>query len=96
MKELNENNSAFLAQVRGRVQGVGFRYSTTREAEHLGLYGWVRNTANGDVEVWAEGPLEKLNLFEIWLNKGPPRSRIDFVKKDEVSPKGYTKFMIVR
>ena len=83
---------AFFIRVRGRVQGVGFRYSAIREAERLGLCGWVRNTAGGGVEAWAEGPPEQLDKFSAWLNKGPPLARVDEVKKDPVEPKGYTGF----
>ena len=47
--------AAFDATVTGRVQGVGFRYCACREADRLGLTGWVRNSDEGDVEVHAEG-----------------------------------------
>ncbi|GIH92410.1 acylphosphatase [Planobispora siamensis] len=46
------------AWVRGRVQGVGFRWWTRARALELGLVGWARNTADGRVEVVAEGPQE--------------------------------------
>jgi acylphosphatase len=46
--------------IRGRVQGVGFRWYVHREASELDLRGWVRNTEDGDVEVVASGPVEDL------------------------------------
>ncbi|GHU99422.1 hypothetical protein FACS189483_08670 [Spirochaetia bacterium] len=43
----------------------------------MGLVGWVRNTPDGDVEVWAEGSREKLDLLLRWLRRGPPGARVD-------------------
>jgi len=85
-------DKAFYARVRGRVQGVGFRYSATREAERLRLGGWVRNADNGDVEVWAEGAEEKLKTFLAWLRRGPQFSRVDAVEKEDKTPRGFGDF----
>jgi len=87
-------SSAFFASVHGRVQGVGFRYSAIREAQRLKLNGWVRNAANGDVEVWAEGPQEALDLFFVWLQRGPSYSRVDSVDTTDVAPRGYRDFVV--
>ena len=87
---------AFYARVQGRVQGVGFRYSAAREAQRLRLNGWVRNVENGDVEIWAEGPPERIELFFAWLWRGPEYSRVDSVDKEDREPKGYSDFSIVR
>lgn len=57
--------------VEGEVQGVGFRYSAMREANSLGLVGWVRNAEDGSVEVWAEGEEDSLEEFSRWLGRGP-------------------------
>ena len=62
--------------VKGRVQGVGFRYFAAREAQRLGLSGWVRNLHDGNVEVFAEGPEDSLDSLEASLNQGPPWSRV--------------------
>ena len=86
--------NAFYALVRGRVQGVGFRYSAVREAERYGLNGYVKNTYRGDVEVWAEGPPEKLSLFLKWLHRGPSFSRVDSVEKEDREPRGYKSFEV--
>jgi len=85
---------AFYALVRGKVQGVGFRYSAVTEAQKLKITGWVKNAASGDVEVWAEGTQVKLDLFLEWLRRGPSWSRVDSVKKEEMIPKGYDSFGI--
>jgi acylphosphatase len=83
---------AFSAKVIGRVQGVGFRYSAVREARRLDLSGWVRNCSDGNVEVWAEGPQDKLDLFLKWLYRGPDSSRVHSVKVEDETPKGYVEF----
>jgi acylphosphatase len=83
-----QKDGAFFALVRGKVQRVGFRYSAYREAARLGLTGWVRNTVEGDVEVWAEGPQEQLEVLLQWLRQGPPRARIDSVDTEVKIPTG--------
>ncbi len=60
------------AVIEGRVQGVGFRYFVLERAESLGVCGWVRNNFNGNVEVLAEGPKEKLDNLLQSLRMGPP------------------------
>lgn len=59
------------ATVRGRVQGVGFRDATARRAGVLGLQGWVRNRADGSVEVLAQGDDAALAELEAFLRTGP-------------------------
>jgi acylphosphatase len=87
--------NAFYARVCGKVQGVGFRHSTVQEAMRLRIQGWVRNTHDGDVEVWAEGSAEKLEQFLAWLQRGPQFSRVDSIKKEYKEPKGYSGFNVV-
>jgi len=65
--------------VRGRVQGVGFRWFVHREASELELRGWVRNTEDGDVEVVAAGDAENLAELRNSLKQGPRGSRVDRV-----------------
>ena len=57
--------------IAGRVQGVGFRFATHREAETLGLNGWVRNLPDGRVEAEFEGPREALGRMLEWCGHGP-------------------------
>ena len=57
--------------MKGRVQGVGFRFATLDEATRLALGGWVRNTSDGEVEVVAEGPTTQLQRLATWCHVGP-------------------------
>jgi acylphosphatase len=57
--------------VSGMVQGVGFRYFVQHHARQLGLTGWVRNLANGDVEVVAEGNKEFVESLIVYVRRGP-------------------------
>jgi acylphosphatase len=66
-------------QVRGRVQGVGFRWFVHREASELGLKGWVRNTEDGDVELVVAGDANSLDELRTSLHRGPRGSRVDKV-----------------
>ena len=65
-----EKNARLHAFVEGRVQGVNFRYNTTRTAEKLGLTGWVANRRDGRVEAVAEGPKDALEKLLAFLHEG--------------------------
>jgi acylphosphatase len=67
--------------VEGRVQGVGFRYATAREARRLGIDGWVRNTAAGAVEIVVEGEAAAVETLCDWCRQGPPSARVDRVSR---------------
>jgi len=67
--------------VKGRVQGVGFRWFVQREAAELGLRGWVKNTPDGHVEVLAAGEPDQLEDLQLALAKGSRGSRVDAVIK---------------
>lgn len=64
------------AIVHGNVQGVNFRYYTKREADSLGLTGWVANRYDGSVEVVAEGDEQTLQRFVEFLQRGSPHARV--------------------
>ncbi len=57
--------------VEGRVQGVGFRYHAVREAERCRVVGWVRNRADGTVEMWVQGEARDVDALIQWCRRGP-------------------------
>ena len=72
--------------VKGRVQGVGFRWFVEREAQLLGLAGWVRNNPDGSVEVLATGTREQINALHTKLREGPRAARVDAVEVEDANP----------
>ena len=72
--------------VRGRVQGVGFRWFVEAEARTLGISGWVRNNADGTVEVLAIGNREQLSNLRSRLQRGPRAARVDNVEEHPAQP----------
>jgi len=78
------------ARVHGRVQRVAFREYTRRAANDLQLSGWVRNCADGTVEVLAEGKAEQIEQLLSWLHGGSPFSVVTRVDYNEESPQGIT------
>jgi acylphosphatase len=84
--------------VRGRVQGVGFRWFVRERARQLGLSGWVRNEADGSVEVFAIGPHSELAKLRRLLEQGPPAASVDAVvdENEEPSAPALTPFGVLR
>ncbi|MGC0788197.1 acylphosphatase [Pantoea agglomerans] len=79
--------ACFKAWVHGRVQGVGFRYSTQAEARTLGVLGYARNLDDGSVEVLAWGEAEQVDALIAWLKAGGPRSaRVEKVLVEPYQP----------
>ncbi len=80
---------------KGRVQGVGFRYFAQYKAEHLNIYGWVRNTSEGKIEIEATGEAENMNAFIDWIKIGPSRAIIQSISVSEFTPaRTFTNFTI--
>lgn len=82
--------------IEGRVQGVGFRFFTKEQALKLGLTGWVRNTFDGNVEAYAEGLKEDLEIWLTHLQRGPSSAFVTNIKKDWSPAQGkFRKFQVV-
>jgi acylphosphatase len=80
--------------VRGRVQGVGYRYFAQRAADSLGLSGYARNLDDGRVEVYAVGPEKKLSELAGLLHKGPRWADVHGVNEEEAAVQEYGSFLI--
>jgi acylphosphatase len=81
--------------VRGRVQGVGFRWFVEREAHILSIAGWVRNNSDSSVEVLAQGTRDQLSGLRSRLQQGPRAARVDNVEESEAKAvPGLTTFRI--
>ena len=82
------------AVIRGRVQGVGYRYATVRQARRLGALGWVRNEGDGSVLVHAEGPEEAVEDLLAFLREGPRGARVDEVTVERLKVEGHEQFAV--
>ena len=76
--------------IAGRVQGVGFRWFTHDAAAREGVHGWVRNLADGSVEVIAEGDQASLDRLEVAVRRGPSSARVELFDVEELAPSGRT------
>lgn len=83
-------------RVKGKVQGVAFRFSTHAKAIKLGLTGLVKNMPDGSVYIEAEGKEEAINALIEWCYVGPPRAKVLEVDASEAEWKGYQTFELKR
>jgi acylphosphatase len=81
--------------ISGGVQGVWFRASTKKQADELGITGWVRNTPDGCVEAVFEGDESQVNKMVNWCHHGPPLSKVEKVEiKNQNPTNGFKGFSI--
>ncbi|KAF2739556.1 Acylphosphatase [Polyplosphaeria fusca] len=74
-------------KVEGRVQGVNFRSYTSKQANRIGVTGWVTNADDGSVQGEAQGSEDNINHFIQHLNKGPSAASVSGVEHDTISTK---------
>jgi acylphosphatase len=72
--------------IAGRVQGVGFRYACARQAEMMGVAGWVRNLPDGRVEAEIEGAADAVEAMTTWCRRGPRAARVDRIEELDLEP----------
>lgn len=82
--------------VSGKVQGVYYRQSTQEQADRLELDGWVRNLADGRVEVLVEGEEAPVRELAAWLEQGPAEAQVTGVEFQEQPLQGITGFIVRR
>ncbi|OAB60105.1 hypothetical protein AY600_10945 [Phormidium willei BDU 130791] len=86
--------TAIRVMISGRVQGVGFRYSTQQQALQLGVSGWVRNRRNGTVEALFEGDPTRVQDAVAWCHQGPAAAQIQTVETYRDNPQQFSDFEI--
>lgn len=83
-------------RISGWVQGVSFRYDAQRQAQQLGLAGWVRNCPDGTVEAVVQGDEEAVQHFLAWAHRGPSMAQVEQVEVQRERPDpGMEQFRIV-
>ncbi len=80
--------------VSGRVQGVNYRQTTYGEAVRRGLTGWVKNLADGRVEVMLCGELDAVIAMRDWLWEGPKAAKVSAVATEEVAWQNFSQFEV--
>lgn len=89
----HQNKKSVLIKVYGKVQGVGFRFYTTKKAVELNITGYVQNKPDGSVYIEAEGEEIDLLTFIDWCNIGPQWARVSKVETQFVPPLNYSGFI---
>jgi len=86
-------------KIKGRVQGVAFRYYTKKKADELGLFGTTENQQDGSVETIVWGSDSEVEKFVEWCHEGSPASKVEHVLVSEIpveNQREYTDFTILR
>ena len=87
---------AYMINVFGKVQGVGFRYYTKLKADELGVRGTVENRSDGSVYIFAEANEKEILSFLEWCHKGPGSAAVDRLEYEQVSVLASDRFTILR
>lgn len=82
--------------LKGKVQGVNFRAAAKSKAANLALTGWIKNTAEGDVEATVTGENEAIQQFIKWCKQGPPAAVVTDVEVEPVPETPFLSFSIMR
>jgi acylphosphatase len=82
--------------ISGQVQGVGYRYSTEKQARLHQVQGWVRNLMDGRVEAVFEGESDRVDAMVAWCRRGPGAAIVESVELLEESPERLRNFTVRR
>lgn len=82
--------------VKGKVQGVFFRATAKETADELGVTGWIKNTADDDVEALVTGNNEQLQAFVNWCKQGPRRANVSEVISTQQAETHFKGFSVIR
>lgn len=93
---MNDTTVRLHAWISGKVQGVGYRLSTLNQAKQSDVKGWVRNLADGRVEVVLEGDRANVDRLLAWCRQGPPAAGVRDVETVEEQPQGLQDFEVLR
>lgn len=85
---------SFSIKVKGKVQGVGFRFYTQKTALELGVKGFVKNERDGSVYIEAEAEADVMELFKDWVHKGPEWARVDDISMQKIPQQNFDGFYI--
>ncbi|MDJ0731374.1 MAG: acylphosphatase [Crocosphaera sp.] len=91
---INSNIICVHVFISGKVQGVGYRYSTVQEAQKLGIGGWVRNRLDGRVEAIFEGKEPLIEQMLQWCHQGPRSAKVTDLTVETVEPQLYQRFEV--
>lgn len=80
--------------MQGRVQGVSYRETMRREAQFLGVHGWVRNRSDGSVEAMVQGRPKEVDILVRWAHRGPRFAEVEDIDIEPGSG-SYTRFEIL-
>jgi len=83
-------------RITGKVQGVGFRFTTKVVADQMGVRGMIKNEKDGSVYIEAEADEMLLDVFLEWCNEGPDRSQIENVEVTAGELKNYRNFEVIK
>lgn len=93
---MKEDVDTVTVVVTGKVQGVGYRHATVRQAHALGVKGWVQNMEDGSVHALLQGELDQIDRMLAWMRVGPPRARVeDLQDQDSDTERRYAFFQQV-
>ncbi|HVO89714.1 MAG TPA: acylphosphatase [Casimicrobiaceae bacterium] len=96
---VRKGNASTVAErwtIRGRVQGVGYRYAMIQAATAVSARGWVRNRADGTVQAFVQGDEETLRKLKAWCRKGPDGARVDVIDTETMTPEADLTAFVLR